>query len=282
MRLVLIFLLGMFLSQDMKASPQSPDYLIYGTDTFSIYFLPLHHLDSSTLQTFFVNLDLEASDFYRSVNLWRGYQAYWRLVNDSLFLVGLKGFDNAGRLFQSTFPRNYKNGTVFAYWFSDDLAVGKSKMLKWDGIFARTYFNEELFKFQNGLLMEQVAINNYVHIKNGISRIDENRPNVIRKIFRQISKLNWTMLSECDCDDRYLITVDEQGKIGDITLIPYTDNTDTAQMEVENNQICITEFKRILKKMQFDIVTWNGRPFRENYRLELFYSNKNKLENWTD
>ena len=41
-------------------------------------------------------------------------------------------------------------------------------------------------------------------------------------------------------------------------------------------------FKRKLKGLQFDIITWNGKPYKEKILFEVFYTVDDKLENWTE
>lgn len=264
-----------------KASPQAPDYLIIGKDTLSIYFLPLNGLDTVTRKDFFNNLNPDTSGISYTVNLWRGYQAYWQIIDNKLYLAGIKGHSNSNEILKNTFPNQYKNGKVFAYWFSSYLATSKSKMLKWDGVFSRTYFKEEIFDFKKGNLTNKRVVDNYISVKNGISRLDSNQKHVSDTLFNSIKKLNWKKLSDCDCDDKYSFSINKYGRIGNIELIPYTNNPDTVKMEFANHKVCIKQFKNAVKSLQFDIVKWHGQFFDEKYYLELFYTVEGKLENWT-
>ena len=281
MRHFVILIIFTLITCKTKASPQAPDFLIIKNDTFAIYFLPLHHLDSTRQKVFFKNLQADSNAFFISTGLWRGYQAFWELVDNKLYLVGLRGNKSTEKIFRETFGDTFKNGKVYADWFSSYLAVGKDKMLKWDGIFSRTYFKEEIFDFKNGSLIERKMIDNYIPVKNGISRLDNNRKNITDTIFSLIKKLNWRKLSDQVCDDDYIIYINDKGNVDDIELIPYTNDKDTAQMEIEEHKKCIKKFKRQLKQLRFDIVKWNGKPFRERYFLKMFYRVEGELENWT-
>jgi hypothetical protein len=154
-------------------------------------------------------------------------------------------------------------------------------MLKWDGIFSRTYFKEEMFEFKKGTLVDRKIVDNYIPVKNGISRLDSNRKHITDTLFSLIKRLNWKKLSDCDCDDKYLISVNGKGKIGKIELIPYTNNKDTAQMEIEDHKKCIKKFKKQIKNLQFDIVKWHGKDYDDKYYLEMFYTVEGELEDWT-
>jgi hypothetical protein len=277
---IIIFCVLTFTSS--RASPQFPDYLIIGKDTLPIYFLPLNHLDTTTQRTFFRNLESDSLGLRVSFNLWRGYQAYWQLIDKRLYLVGLKHNPHSDQLLKTTFKGRYQNGRVFADWFSSYLAIGKDKMLKWDGVFSRTYFKEEIYDFKNGCLMDVKMVDSYIPVKNGISRLDSNRKHITDTIFRLVNGLNWKKLSECNCDDKYSISINDKGKVGNIELVYYTKNTDTIQMEINDHKKCIEKFKRKLKNLQFDIVRWHGQPYDEKYYVKFFYTVEGVLENWTN
>ena len=69
------------------ASPQMPDYIIYGKDTIATYNLILESYlqrqDTSEIDKLFGLSFRDGSSF----NCWRGYQAIYKIENDSLFLV---------------------------------------------------------------------------------------------------------------------------------------------------------------------------------------------------
>lgn len=276
-RIIIIgcFLIGFL---DLKASPQSPDFLILDQDTLSIYHLPLHSLDSLTLNRFFENLRSDSLQFGISLNLWRGYQAYWQLIDEKLYLVGLKGYSNSKLILKSTFPNYYENGKVIAYWFNSYLSIGKGKLLKWDGVFSRTYFKEDVYKFEAGNLITQKTLENYIDLPNGASRL--NRKKLTNHIFKKIKKLNWKQLSDCGCDDDYLITINDKGKISNIEFTPTFDTEEENIEYAKEYRICTETLMKQLKTMQFDIIKWNGQPYTENIRIELFYDKR--LENWTE
>ena len=246
-----LFLILIYLTfyTDLHASPQSPDFLIIGKDTFSIYFLPLNQLDTNKLNEFYQNLKADTLNYGIGLNLWRGYQAYWEIEDNKLYLVGLRGYRDSDLIMKATFPDNYNNGRVFANWFSSYLAIGKGKVLKWDGIFSRTNFKEEVFEFSNGILTDRKTVYNYIDLDNGISRL--NRKVITNTVFKEIRNLNWKKLSECDCDDKYWITIDESGKISDIELVPVFDTKAENDEYAEELKPCIVKFKDKLKELIF-------------------------------
>jgi hypothetical protein len=253
---------------DLRASPQAPDFLIIGKDTFAIYFLPINKLDSARRNAFFRNLQSGKGNGF-AVNLWRGYQAYWQLAEGKLFLVGFRNCRNADSILKVSFPENYDHGKVLASWFSSYLAIARGKQLKWDGIFSTTYFKEQILEFSQGVLTNSKIVYNYKHVKHGISRLD--RKEETDTIFSKISRLNWDKLSDCGCDDRYLITINDQGKIGKIESISIFDTKKERDEDSVDHIICVKEFIKQLKSLQFDIITWNGKTYNEKISFEVMY-----------
>ena len=88
--LTIIFLLLIPIA-NLKASPQSPDYLIIGNDTLPLYQLILedylHSLEQPTDSNNLFGFSFRNDFGYgtTSTNCWRGYQAVYSLENDSYF-----------------------------------------------------------------------------------------------------------------------------------------------------------------------------------------------------
>ena len=229
----------------------------------------------------FRNLELN-NELKTSFNLWRGYQAYWRLENNKLFLIGFKDKQHSENILMETFGNKYENGKVFADWFSSYLAVAKDKLLKWDGIFSRTYLKEELFEFENGELKSRSIIENYIKMPNGISRLEDNRKLITDAIFRKIKNLDWKKLSDCECDDEYWVTINDKGKISNITFVPFGDNEKEIKQFEKKHKKCIRKIQEQIKDLQFDIIKWNGKPYEQKIKFEIFYSVEGELENWSE
>jgi hypothetical protein len=79
----------MAVSVQILASPQMPDYVIYGKDTIATYNLILEQYlqrqDIAKKEQLFGLAFRDGASF----NCWRGYQAIYKIENDSLFLVDI-------------------------------------------------------------------------------------------------------------------------------------------------------------------------------------------------
>jgi hypothetical protein len=282
MKNLLITIILFFCFHNVKASPQFPDYLIVGKDTLSIYFLPLNELDSISKKEFNRNLNYESNEPSFSFNLWRGYQAFWKIENNKLFLTGFKDNPHSASILKATFGKKYVNGKVFADWFSSYLVVGKDKLLKWDGIFSRTYYKEDFFEFKKGELKNRSLIENYIKMPNGISRLEDNQKLITDTIFNKIKNLDWKKLSDCECDDKYWMTINDKGKINSIAFVAFGDSKKEIQQFEKEHKRCIRKIQKQIKDLQFDVIKWNGKPYAQKFTFEIFYTVEGNLENWSE
>lgn len=279
---ILILFLFILCLNSIKASPQAPDILIIGKDTVAIFSLPLNELDSTRQKLFFESLNKykdEPESF--SFNLWRGYQGIWRLEDGKFFLVGLKDNPYSSEILSATFKEKYNNGVVFADWFSSSLVIKKGALLRWDGIFGRTYTKEEILKFKKGRLFKRKDIDNYIDIKKGISRIYNE--NITDTIFSEIQKLNWIELGEIFCDDEYFVFINKNGRIREVKY----ETNDSRIREIfkhdKDERKCLRNIRRSLRNLRFDIIKWNGHSYAETLRVSLYYDEETKkLENFTN
>jgi len=258
-RLTIIFIY-ILCFHNLKASPQDPDFLIIGKDTVELYFLPLENLDSTKLKEFHKTLISNKGSIYSSLNLWREYQALWRLEDNKLYLVGLKNNPNSDKILKATFGGNYQNGKILASWFSSRLAIPKGKLLRWNELFSRTYLREEIFDFESGELKNRELVDNYIHLENGIDRREQYQ--LENSIAKEIKKIDRPKLCF-----RYWVTIDEKGKISEI-------QTDRKIFELEMPKTDYTTwinlFKEQFKNMQFDLIKWNGKLYKETIFMEIF------------
>lgn len=262
-------------------SPQLPDLLKIGNDTIYIYELPIKGLTEKEFQNLTDNISKFERGLYISTNLWRGFQAIWEFRENQLYLTDIKDANNSKEILKTSFPEKFKNGMVKADWFSSFIVVPKDKMLKWDGIFSRTYKKEEILYFKKGNLTKREFIENYIDFENGISRLEKDT--ITNIIFESIKELDWKKLSDCECDDEYYVTIGKNGIIDKVEFVPYLENKWQNFWYAFSRRKCTRQIRKKLKDLQFDIVKWNGKPFEDKYRIELFYNLKTKeLENWTE
>jgi hypothetical protein len=114
----------------LKATEQSPDLLIYKSDTIYIDEFPLDILSN---QDSIIAKRLNDTNCI-STDCWRQYIGIWKIVNDSLFLVGLKDCCEYKEIpLNDVFDESeLQDGKVFAIWYSGNIKAGFGKWIRFD------------------------------------------------------------------------------------------------------------------------------------------------------
>lgn len=282
--LFILLPLGLF------ASPQNPDYIIYKKDTISTYNLILEQylqrIDTTKTEKLFgLNFRNGAS-----FNCWRGYQAIYKIENDSLFLIDiincselLNKINKSSSIekMKNIFGDKVKNNKVYINWFSGYISFPlNNKLLRWDGVFYKIYEKETLINVSNGNVLKIENINNYIRRPNSIGR--KNKDKISDILFKKLKKVKWENTKKFDCSEKYLITIDENGKVSKVNMSYQTEEEIEKYYDKDEYNYCIETISNALKELKFDIILDKGKPFSENIYIEIFFDNDNgKLENWT-
>ena len=85
------------------------------------------------------------------------------------------------------------------------------------------------------------------------------------------------------CDDEYFVVIGSNGKIKSVKLVPIMDTKWENFYYSVINLRCRYKISRSLRKLRFDTIKWNGKPWEETYWIEVFYDDESKkLENWSE
>ena len=273
-----------------------PDYIIYKGDTIATYNLILEQYlqrhDTTKTEQLFGLIFRNSTDGNISFNCWRGYQAIYRIDNDSLFLVDII---NCGERRNGTidkiasfkrvkevFGDNFINSRVYVNWFSGDLNFPLSnKVLRWDGVFYKIYEKETVVSISFGKILNTENVQNYVDNPRAIDRKDKDKVSDI--LFKKIKKAKWINVDSIDCSEKYLVTIGRDGKVTKVTMLGYQ-SQDTIDKYWERNEYdyCINTIFNSLSKLQFDIIKDKGKPISEDIYIEIWFDEKKgKIENWT-
>ena len=275
-------------SFQLFASPQIPDYIIYKSDTIVTYNLLVEQYlqGNQMIQT----EKLFGLSFRNgaSFNCWRGYQAIYKINNDSLFLVDMIncGESRNGEIdtaasaqkMNVVFKDKVVNGKVYIDWFSGDISfpmkVPHNKLLRWDGVFYTIYDQETVISIFKGRVSNIADVNNYEDVPNALDRKDKSK---ISDIFlKQLKKLKWKKIDEF-CADNYLVTIDENGKVSKVTMSDYQ-SSDTIEKYWDRGEYdsCIHTIYKALKNLKFDIIKDKGKPISESINVRLWYDEKKR------
>ena len=284
-----LFLISiLFISKNLIASPQIPDYLIYKGDTIPIYTLILEKyfdkIKKSNKGELFGLKFREGA----SLNCWRGYQAIYSIENDSLFLKNIIDcgeekidFIKSKSRIKDLFKDKFKNDKVFINWFSGELSLPRGNLLRWDGVFHKSFENEILIKIKNGKIKSTSKIVNYIDKPNRINR--KYGDTISKVLFNELLNKNWKNKYDFDCSEKYLITIGKKGKISNVTMIEFKTKKEIDEYwEKGEYKFCVNSVLKGLRDLRFDILRKNGKPIKEKVYLDIWINDNGKLENWTD
>ena len=281
-----------FSFSDIIASPQMPDYIIYKNDTIPSYNLLVEQYlqkngHASQEQLFGLSFR-DGSSF----NCWRGYQAIYKLENDSLLLTAIidcgtlrrkvSGSGESAKKIKSIFAKKMINGKVFIDWFTGDLNFPlTNKILRWDGVFYRIFENETVLHIANGHVSGVENVNNYIENANAIHR--RYGAKLSDTLFGVLKNIKWKNPEQCDCSEKYAITINKRGRVSKIAMVEYkTAGEIKANFEKGEYRYCINTIHRALRKLKFDIIKDKGKPIAEDVFLEIWINDDGKIDNWTN
>jgi len=267
-----------------------PDYIIYKNDTIATYNLLVEqylqkHQQGNREQLFGLNFR-DGGSF----NCWRGYQAIYKVENDSLFLADII---DCGSLRRRTLDKNASfkkmqvifsdrliNGKVFIDWFSGDLSFPlTNKILRWDGVFKTIYEKESVLHISSGRVLDVENVNNYVDDSKAIDRRFKVKISDI--LFEKLKKIRWKTSDDCDCSEKYIITIDEYGRISKVNMLKYKSEEEIDQEARKEYDYCTNAVLNALKSLKFDIIKDKGKPISEDVYLEIWVEDNGKVKNWT-
>ncbi len=285
-----VFLL-IFCSFKLTASPQMPDYIIYKGDTIATYNLILEQYfqkQGRPDQGELFGLSFREG---ATTNCWRGYQAIYKIYNDSLFLVDIIScgeLRNAKidkiasvRKMKSIFNSKVVNGKVFIDWFSGDISFPlNNKVLRWDGVFYTIFEKETVVSISDGEILKVEDVDNYEKVPNAIDRKDKHKLSDL--LFKQLKKVRWKNIDKFDCSDKYLVTIGKDGRVSKVTMPAYpTQDSIDKYWDKDEYNYCIDNVFKAMRKLKFDIIKAKGKPISEDVYFEVWFDSKRKLENWT-
>ena len=280
---VLFFLL--LVSKQGFASPQVPDYIIYQGDTLPVYNLILEQYLSA------INKPDQGSLFglkFRgsgSLNCWRGYQAIYQIENDSLFLSYIincgelrYGIDkeSSQKRIEGLFKDKINNGKVYIDWYTGSISLRNGDILRWDGIFYKSFEKELLLNIERGKIQETVDVENYIDEPERIDRRYQVKISDI--LFEELKKIKWRHLEKFDCSTAYRITIGENGQVNKVAMQMY-DKKEYGDNREYN--YCVKTLLKALKDLRFDIIKQFGTPISEEIYLNIWITDSGELENWT-
>lgn len=290
---VSLFIVFLTLSLQLFASPQVPDYIIFRGDTIATYNLILEQYLQREEQTpseklFGLSFRNRSNGGF-SFNCWRGYQAIYKIDNDSLFLVDIIScgeyrngkIDKAASIekMKILFSDQVLNDRVYITWFSGDINFPLTdRILRWDGVFYTIFQKERVVNISGGKVLKVEDVENYVDDPKRINRKDKNKVSDI--LFKRLKKTKWKNKEEYDCSNKYLITIGKNGRVSKVRML-YSDAEVSKYYDKDEYNFCINKIFNALRTLKFDIIKDKGKPIAEDIYIRIWVEDNGKIENWT-
>jgi len=271
------------------ASPQMPDYIIFKGDTLATYNLLIEEYFQLLAKPDEGKLFGLSFRDGSSFSCWRGYQAIYKIDNDSLFLVDIIhcGERRNGKIdkaasaekMKEIFKDKFLNDRVYINWFSGDMKFPlTNKALRWDGVFDTIYEREKVITISSGKVLKTEDVENYLDDPKRINRKDKNKISDI--LFKKLKKAKWKYKDDFDCSDNYMVTIDENGNISKVRML-YSEEEIEKYYDKDEYNFCIKKVHDALKSLKFDIIKDKGKPIAEDIYIHIWVEDNGKLENWT-
>ena len=139
---------------------QTKEKLIFNGETVGIETLPL--------ASYLSMLEDKPRFFFMGSNCWRGYVGTWRLIEDKLYLVHLKGYAHNDNKEYWAVDMNFlfpHQKQVFAEWFTGEIIITQGAGYSPDFLSAEpTYERELILMFEKGYFIGKRTVDNHEKI----------------------------------------------------------------------------------------------------------------------
>ncbi|NJK95124.1 MAG: hypothetical protein HC905_09605 [Bacteroidales bacterium] len=154
-------------------------------------------------------------------------------------------------------------------------------MLRWDGVFYKSFENEILININKGIIKKVRQIENYIDYSNRINR--RYGDTISNVLFEKLKDLNWKKLDDCDCAESYIVTIDKNGRVGNVKMADYLTKQDIKDCwERSEYRFCINSIRKALRPLKFDLIKQSGLKVLEKVYIEIWYEESTgQIENWT-
>lgn len=215
--LVAVWWVGM--PRPAQATAQIPDILVVGNDTL--------HLFCNPLEGYFDETHPRPDDMWEmgSTACWRGYQAYFEIRSDSLFLTGIR----LGRKGDSTdfyplarlFGDKVASGGVFAYWVNDTLScIGGEQLFYIHMGYSSMYEFDIEYEVQRGMVKRHQVFDNRKSFIPFVGDYDGPGSYSLFTTYVE-SQIDYSRLGPDDMDEEIQVEiqrVDGQGRIKKVVI----------------------------------------------------------------
>jgi hypothetical protein len=254
---ILILFLIISFSNDIFATHQTEDILIWNKDTFYLYDSPLDLIPDIRAKIF----ESQTTTIRILSSCWRGYNAEWKIENNQLYLTNVfdaGGEKNLNKNIEKILNKKFVNGKIKADWVDSTFWCGKND----------TYLNPwfSIYEIEYKLYFSSGLLQSYELSKTNSCIYYENKDSLNNFIY---SNVNWDSIPE-PISSGYVsvsFSTDKEGKIIEIMGI----NTSEPYGLVK-------EALRIVGKLPcWKTVCHEGLQVNEFWKIDIIFNEDNKI-----
>lgn len=244
------------------ATEQAPDRLIINGDTLLLHALPLEQwkkqnnwerpLFSDSLSSF-------------STGCWRGYFAYWEVIDNRLYLTNIYNEDLSAKVSLDTlFIGKVQDGRVYADWFSDTVTAYQGNLLYSMHMgFSCIYEDEFEYVLEKGILI------NSAYFDNSLSK---NTPLII-------SGPNLTPILDSLIDWANLPPIEEKIRVALLVTADKLGQVDSVLKIDGHSDIFNQEALRVARLLtQLPVIYKRGEPLRQSFVLRFDFTREKQQQ----
>lgn len=253
---IITIIISLCISFQSYATEQIPDRLIIKGDTMDLHALPLYDLKDHNIWEKPMFQD-SLSSF--STGCWRGYIAFWELIDDKLYLTDIYNEALTAKADLNTlFEGKITNGKVHAYWFSDTVTAYKGKLLYYRHMGFSSIFEHEFeYVFERGLLKNSLYFDNTK---------SKNTP-----FFMDLSPLRTTIDSLIDW--KSLPTIEEPERVYLLVSSNELGQVDSVIAIDGKSEIYKQEALRVARSItQLPVIYKRGKQLKEQMSLQFVFT----------
>lgn len=251
-----------FSVEQVLATSQVPDRLIYNKDTLSIFANPLEQLS---------DIDSLRSKLFgdkkgcMTTACWREYFAEWTIIDNQLYLTGIFSCcyheDNIKSDLQQLFGEKFINGKVKADWVTAKILSPQGKQLYYVHMgYESLYEKEVVYEIENGRLKGTTTYDNSKSKKV----IYSQDTTLLSFIY---SNIKWEILPKQDKPVKVFVqfSANEEGRIDSVKIMRGFD------------VIFDNEALRVVKSIpEWDVFYRRGQHERRAWNLPIVFSEENR------
>lgn len=247
--IVLAAVLWLGMPKTVMATAQIPDILIVGKDTLYLFCNPL--------EGYFDKEHPRPNDMFgmSSTACWRGYQAYFELRSDSLFLIGIRLDDKGDSTdfypLANLFGDKVSSSGVFAYWVNGTLVcIGGEQLYYIHMGYASIYEFDIDFKIQKGILKHKRVFDNRRTFMPFSQKNDDI--NLFKTFVEQ--QIDYSQLAPDDKKDWVVVNIEKVNGNGRIKKVKIKNASRNQERAV----------RKALKKVpRFVVLYRRGKPMKD-------------------